>query len=518
MATLKIIPYNYAPKAQRSSRNQAPSKFVPKQVSLLNRNWPLTGSKNESLQMLSPLVAATDGSILQDAVKDNNVSGQDVLASKDKAGGTEISRGEMGDTGGITDDDLPSLARLLSSNPKMRFPEARLCLENTNKKADNRASDDGLDNDLDNNVIGSRRLQVGSSLDQPIIIGSDNMSENAQADDDSNVDIEHSIHTLEKEQASSSTFDLAPGPILANGIPNSTVVYSNGDGIHDQECQFTTTSPSNKPSSSYTTPPLYYGDNSEQDWAFYSCEAPSELGDDGFWPEELAGCAVEGNGRALNHSNKRLKLTPTLREHGRNNNYEDDPVPSAEHQILPDLHSGLGFSRRLSKSSEDPQRYVSAALQRSDSISLSEHQGQSASIGVDIIFGTPSISANSRVTSTTSNFSSTVNFAPPTGLQPATPAVDASQEWDIREIIGKEYVDGVLHYMVDWNPTLEPQDSLENAKELVDEFETRLRVLRGSRNGRGSQALKRGQHTIVETNALNETKPKRLRARPRKQQ
>jgi hypothetical protein len=31
---------------------------------------------------------------------------------------------------------------------------------------------------------------------------------------------------------------------------------------------------------------------------------------------------------------------------------------------------------------------------------------------------------------------------------------DTSQDWEVREVIGKEYVHGVLHYMVEWCPTL----------------------------------------------------------------
>jgi hypothetical protein len=30
---------------------------------------------------------------------------------------------------------------------------------------------------------------------------------------------------------------------------------------------------------------------------------------------------------------------------------------------------------------------------------------------------------------------------------------DFSQDWEVREVIGKEYIDGVLHYMVEWSPT-----------------------------------------------------------------
>jgi hypothetical protein len=72
---------------------------------------------------------------------------------------------------------------------------------------------------------------------------------------------------------------------------------------------------------------------------------------------------------------------------------------------------------------------------------------------------------------------------------------DTSLEWDVREFIGKEYVD-VLHYIVERCPTLEPVHSLEHAKELVDEFEARLPALRKDKKGRvgparGSKSLRR---------------------------
>jgi hypothetical protein len=35
--------------------------------------------------------------------------------------------------------------------------------------------------------------------------------------------------------------------------------------------------------------------------------------------------------------------------------------------------------------------------------------------------------------------------------------VGANEEWEIRDIIGKEDVDGVVHYLVEWNPTLVPK-------------------------------------------------------------
>ena len=59
---------------------------------------------------------------------------------------------------------------------------------------------------------------------------------------------------------------------------------------------------------------------------------------------------------------------------------------------------------------------------------------------------------------------------------------NTSRGWDVREFIGKEYVD-VLQYIVEWCPTLESVHSLEHAKELVDEFEARLLALRKDKKG-----------------------------------
>jgi hypothetical protein len=49
--------------------------------------------------------------------------------------------------------------------------------------------------------------------------------------------------------------------------------------------------------------------------------------------------------------------------------------------------------------------------------------------------------------------------------------VDANLDWDVRDILSKKVVNGAVHYLVDWRPTLVPEDVLGNAKELVDEFE-----------------------------------------------
>jgi hypothetical protein len=55
------------------------------------------------------------------------------------------------------------------------------------------------------------------------------------------------------------------------------------------------------------------------------------------------------------------------------------------------------------------------------------------------------------------------------------------------KFIGREDVDGVLHYLVEWCPTIEPEYSLEHANELVDEFEAQLPAQRGVKSGRAAR-------------------------------
>jgi hypothetical protein len=52
--------------------------------------------------------------------------------------------------------------------------------------------------------------------------------------------------------------------------------------------------------------------------------------------------------------------------------------------------------------------------------------------------------------------------------------VDADPDWEVRYILGKKVVDGKVHYLVDWCPTLVLEDTLGDAKKLVDKFEARL--------------------------------------------
>jgi hypothetical protein len=91
---------------------------------------------------------------------------------------------------------------------------------------------------------------------------------------------------------------------------------------------------------------------------------------------------------------------------------------------------------------------------------------------------------------------------------------DTNRDWEVRKIIGKEYVDGVLHYLVKWCPTLEPVHSLEHAKELVDEFEARLIALRMEKERRKEQGVKRDGQSMGADVSGGQQK-KRRRAGPK---
>jgi hypothetical protein len=95
---------------------------------------------------------------------------------------------------------------------------------------------------------------------------------------------------------------------------------------------------------------------------------------------------------------------------------------------------------------------------------------------------------------------------------------DANQDWEVRKIIGREHVDGVLHYLVEWCPTLEPEHSLKHAQELVGEFEAQLLEQRSVKSGRRGLGLKARQQTTVEADAWCGQQRKKKRGRPRKQQ
>jgi hypothetical protein len=58
----------------------------------------------------------------------------------------------------------------------------------------------------------------------------------------------------------------------------------------------------------------------------------------------------------------------------------------------------------------------------------------------------------------------------------AVEVANENQEWEICDIIGKEDIDGVLHYWVQWSATLVPKCKMEKARALIARFETGLQV------------------------------------------
>jgi hypothetical protein len=128
--------------------------------------------------------------------------------------------------------------------------------------------------------------------------------------------------------------------------------------------------------------------------------------------------------------------------------------------------------------------------------------------------GTLSASVDSEPASTPGTPSAAFKPALPTEL--ATQLLDANQDWEVRKIIGKEDINGVPHYLVDWHPTLVPEHSLGDAKELVDKFEARLRAQREAKN-EGGPGLKRGERVVVEADGLGGQQQKKRRGRARKQ-
>lgn len=75
------------------------------------------------------------------------------------------------------------------------------------------------------------------------------------------------------------------------------------------------------------------------------------------------------------------------------------------------------------------------------------------------------------------------------GLEQRAEVAVANQEWEIRDIVGKEDVDGVVHYLVEWIPTLVPKYALKNAKETVNRFEAGLHAQATQKKGEGAAAV-----------------------------
>jgi hypothetical protein len=113
-----------------------------------------------------------------------------------------------------------------------------------------------------------------------------------------------------------------------------------------------------------------------------------------------------------------------------------------------------------------------------------------------------------------------VTFAPnDTEGRQKVAEVDSRQEWEIRDIIGKEDVDGVLHYWVKWEPTLVPKYELKKAKRLVEKFEARLRAQGRQKVGKSRGkllTLREGNNRTMRVSMEGDMQQKKRRGRPPK--
>ena len=68
--------------------------------------------------------------------------------------------------------------------------------------------------------------------------------------------------------------------------------------------------------------------------------------------------------------------------------------------------------------------------------------------------------------------------------QLVTEVAYGKHEEEIHDIVGKEVVDGEVHYLVEWSATLVPKCELGKAKVSADKFEARLQAQCEQRVGR----------------------------------
>jgi hypothetical protein len=102
----------------------------------------------------------------------------------------------------------------------------------------------------------------------------------------------------------------------------------------------------------------------------------------------------------------------------------------------------------------------------------------------------------------------------------AVKVADDKQEWEICDIIGKEDINGVPHYWVQWSVTLLPKFEMGNARALVTRFEAGLEAQRNLKGAKGRGRLlppNTGKQAAAGVRAAGQTQEKRRRGRPRKQ-
>lgn len=100
------------------------------------------------------------------------------------------------------------------------------------------------------------------------------------------------------------------------------------------------------------------------------------------------------------------------------------------------------------------------------------------------------------------------------------PTADSDHSWEVRKIVSRKIVDGEEHYEVEWENSWMSKQELDGARQLIHEYDTRLRCAKGkcrkveqrSSRGTGDSAI------VAKESASCRGVAKRPRGRPRKQQ
>ena len=54
---------------------------------------------------------------------------------------------------------------------------------------------------------------------------------------------------------------------------------------------------------------------------------------------------------------------------------------------------------------------------------------------------------------------------------------ETPEEWEVQRIIGEEQINGKLHYMVEWKPSLVSEDDAHNIGQLIEEWKQRKALI-----------------------------------------
>jgi hypothetical protein len=305
-------------------------------------------------------------------------------------------------------------------------------------------------------------MLANTLTDKPIVVDSDSRLE----DRDDNLDDTHTYRTFDSEQLRHSALDL---DILPSPLKRSADKIQDSDNDNCENAINSNVSPrgakrQNSASSSCesslrhtSTPILAHDEDVEYSTKNADSKDADELRDDDF-------------------VSKRRKLSAALICRTSSSSHD----AQSPHSLSP-----------VSPESEEPE-----------------------DDGTDVSASTPVEDNLASTARTTPEISVSASLRKP---QLSPELDDTSRDWEVREVIGKEYVHGVLHYMVEWCPTLQHVHSLEHAKELVDKFEARLRALRKDKEGRVGPSVKRDRQVTMEGDVLGGQQKKRPRGPPRKQ-